>query len=163
MNGASQISWPYTILMVAGLATAGWYLHAHQSKTPEPPPLRVTDWLDHCSPFESLDGMRALEFSINDRSVKMTEAEIGESAVGALAAKHPKITNGTWNADEATKQVVVNFNAGGLSIESSYVLAITFSEDQCILTAGAITSSDLQNSWFGTPYFEPDDDRDPYP
>lgn len=122
--------------------------------------LTIYEWLDVCSPFESFDGARMLEFEIKDRSVKLTEAVGDERAKGALMADSPTVVRGTWSADETTRGIVVD--VGGT--KATYTLVIPFSEGECILSAGTISAADLRNSWFGEPSFEPDtSDRDPYP
>jgi hypothetical protein len=49
-----------------------------------------------------------LVFKINGHSVILTDAISEERAEGALMAHHPKITRGSWDADEATKIVAVD-------------------------------------------------------
>mgnify|MGYP001289389911 CR=1 FL=1 len=145
-----------------GVGYAVWHFHekddAGRLEAKDRVP-SISEWLDECSPFESLDGTRSLDFKISDNTVEMTEAVDEEKAAGALLAKHPKVDRGTWSADEATKQVILGFD----TVKTRYLLVIAFSEDQCILSAGDISSADLRTSWFGTaPYVEPDvSDRDP--
>jgi hypothetical protein len=105
--------------------------------------LPIPQWLYVCSPYKSFDGMRALDFSRKDHSVRMTEEVSGESRT---AAAHSK---GTWEADEKAKRV--NIDLGSERIRYGYTAVMTSSLDQCILAAGDITSADLRNSWFGGP------------
>jgi hypothetical protein len=70
-------------------------------------------------------------------------------------AKHPKVTRGTWTAEEATKAIVVKLG----NIETSYTLAVPFGEGECILVSRAIRAADLRASWFGEPDFSDRDSR----
>ena len=150
----TQVSWSLGVLVIILAAGVAWLVAPRQhSEAAKARPLSVPQWLDECSPFESLDGTKLLDFSARDNSVKMTEAVDSEKAAGAASAKHPKIVRGTWSADESTKQIMVTFNA----TTSRYVLLTTFSEDRCILSAGDLSSADLRNSWFGEVDLEPED------
>jgi hypothetical protein len=144
-----------SFVILAGMVYAGWLFHSTEQDTEQATAQRdptIAEWLDACSPFESLDGARSLDFNIRDHSVELSEAIDQERAAGAIAAKHPKVTQGSWSADETTKQVVTDIDAA----KSRYVLITTFSQDQCILAVGDAGSSDLRSSWFGTPDLEGD-------
>jgi hypothetical protein len=119
------------------------------------PDLSVAEWLDVRSPFESFNGARMLSFVINNKSVKLTEAVGEEIPSGALMAKHPKVTRGTWAAEEATKDIVVKLG----DTETRYTLAIPFGEGDCILVSGPISAADLRASWFREPDFSDPDSR----
>jgi len=149
----SKIVFPMTVLIGIGYAAVSFsqWVETGRLETRERV-LSISGWLDNCSPFESLDGTRSLDFKISDNTAKMTMATDEESAAGALSAKHPKVANGTWSADQATKQVVLSFD----NVKSHYLLVVAFSQDQCILSAGDVSSADLPNSWFGTPYSKPE-------
>jgi len=105
--------------------------------------LPTAQWLYICSPYKSFDGMRALDFSRNGHSVRMTEEVSGETRT---AVTH---SNGTWEADEKAKRVSVDLRSE--RIKYGYIAVMTSSLDQCILAAGDISSADLRNSWFGGP------------
>ena len=96
-----------------------------------------------------------LSFAINNKSVKFTEAVGEEIPSGALMAKHPKVTRGTWAAEEATKDIVVELG----DTETRYTLAIPSGEGECILVSGPISAADLRASWFGEPDFSDPDFR----
>ena len=83
---------------IALLASAGFYLylgHDSHSRDTKPKDPTVAEWLAWCSPFESLDEVRILEFRTSGRSVTIKEAIGGERENGAFAAKNPKISRGT--------------------------------------------------------------------
>jgi hypothetical protein len=107
-------------------------------------PRTVAQLLDDCSPFQSFDGLRTLEFDAVAHTVELREA-VGDER-NALLAEHPQTTQGTWTADEATRTVVVNL----ASIPTTYILVVPPSQAQCILAHGPVGSADLQASWFGT-------------
>jgi hypothetical protein len=112
-------------------------------------PVKVSDteWLDSCSPFETLDGQRMLTFSVADHSVVATEAVGDEKAEGALSAAHPQKAEGTWVVEEETHRVDVEI--GGT--KENYTLLVSFSKDQCILVSGSLSGADLTKSLFATP------------
>lgn len=133
------------LVVIAIIALSG----CDQGAKKKPPELSVGQWLYACSPFESLDGKRMLVFRPSDHSVTSSEAIGDEAEVGALAAKNPQRTKGTWEADEATKRVVVNIGDS----QFGYLLIVPFGEGQCILGAGNIRAVDLRRSLFGEPDF----------
>ena len=104
----------------------------------------VVSWLNDCSPFESLNEERVLMFK-KGQSVELSEAVGDEKAKGALQAKHPRKTQGTWIADEATRSVIVELDG----TRKTYTLLVTPSFSSCVLIAGAIDSADMRSSWFG--------------
>ena len=106
----------------------------------------IADLLDDCSPFESSDGVRTLEFDAADHTVMLNEAVGDERTKGALFAEHPQVTQGTWTADETTRTVVLDL----ASIPTTYILVIPPSGMQCILARGATDAANLQSSWFGS-------------
>ncbi len=112
--------------------------HPTKSKT-------MADLLDDCSPFESFDGVRTLEFDAAAHTVMLNEAVGDERTKGALFAEHPQVTQGTWTADE-TRTVVLDF----ASIPTTYILVIPPSGMQCILARGTTDAVNLQTSWFGS-------------
>lgn len=149
----SEISWPWALLVIAAIVAGSWLLHRGAAPAAKRTEQTVADRLKQCSPFQSFDQSRALAFEVGDHSVELTEAVGTERAAGALLADHPKIMRGTWQAVEQSKQVIVKIDA----VESTYILVVPPSEDQCILSDGGIRATDLRTSWFGTP----DSDLDP--
>jgi len=109
-------------------------------------PKKIADLLDDCSPFRSFDGVQTLEFDGAAHTVMLNEAVGNERKKGALFAEHPRITPGTWTADETSRTVVLDF----ASIPNTYVLVIPPSGTQCLLAHGTIGTTDLQSSWFGS-------------
>jgi len=129
MSGSSTSTngrWSPWVAIVSVVGIVWLISHNEHSEAAKAPSPTLSQWLGECSPFESLDGMRALDFKISDNSVRISEAVDNERAAGAVSAKHPKIIRGTWSADEITKQVAVTLNAATIH----YVLLITFSEEQ---------------------------------
>lgn len=106
----------------------------------------IAEWLYVCSPYKSFDGMRALDFSRKDHSVRLT-VEVPDETRTAVA--HSKGIKGVWEADEKAKRVSIDL--GSERIRYGYTAIMTSSLDQCILAAGNIASADLRNSWFGGP------------
>lgn len=118
-------------------------------KSTKAPDLTAGEWLDLCTPFESFDAARMLTFQEKDHSVKLAEAVGDERAQGALMARNPVVTQGTWQLDETTKIVTIDLGAG----KTSYKLVMPANASECILVAGEIDSANLRQSWFGTADF----------
>jgi hypothetical protein len=150
LRGAKRFFAVVVLYTILASVIYGWWLLQKWEQGTKQRDHTIAEWLDACSPFEALDGTRSLDFNIRDHSVELSEAIDQERAAGAIAAEHPKITQGSWSADETTKQVVTDIDAE----KRSYLLVITFSQDECILSAGDTGSSDLRSSWFGAPDFE---------
>jgi hypothetical protein len=154
----ARYTW-WLLIAAAVVALVGWlrgcwpFAGDNQADMTASPKTSVAEWLDYCSPFETLSGQRALTF-FADRSVIAAEAPPDEKQKGALVADHPQEHKGVWGADEETRRVFVEFDGA----KSEYALLISFSEDQCILVSGSLTAADLTSSLFGIPSFpEPDE------
>jgi hypothetical protein len=117
-----------------------------RSEPARPHDLTTVEWLDACSPFESFNAVRMLQFRISDQTVELSEAVDEEKAGGALLADHPKIVKGTWAANEEVRTVQVD--VGGVT--NTYKLALPTKGGQCVLLVGSIDADDLSRSWFGT-------------
>ena|SRR5579859_1886537 len=116
-------------------------------------PLSKEQWLDICTPFESFDGKRLLLFKIPNHTLTIKEAVGPERERGALWAKNPMITKGSWSISDTTGKIEVSL--AGASAELS--LVVPFSEDQCILTDVDPEAADLFQSWYATPTFDLDE------
>lgn len=158
---AAAVRYASSWLCVAvAVAFLGWlygcwpFVGYQQAEPAKPLKIGVQEWLDYCSPFETLNGQRTLTFTVADHSVVAAIAPPEEKAKGAFLADHPQKTRGVWVADAGTGRVSVVISGS----KSQYTLLIPFSEDQCILVLGSLSGADLTSSLFATPYFpQPDD------
>ena len=107
--------------------------------------LLVGEWLYVCSPFKSLDGRRALDFSARGRSVTM---------IGIFNAVHPTVARprhvitGTWKANSIS-HITISFRSP--HIMDTLDTTMNSSSDECILAAEDASSANLEGLWIGGP------------
>jgi hypothetical protein len=140
----------------AAIALAGCSPATHDKPAPA---MTAKEIVGFCSPFTAANSDRMLEFSLPG-SVELTERAPfpGAGDQDILAAKHVRVSRGTFVIEPATMKVTVDV-AG---TQTTYVAYSPPGMDQCVLVHGTPAAADLTDSWFGDlPTSDNAEDSDP--